>query len=274
MIPVQPDWNNPASAKIVSIEKPESGSAEAYRTLRTSIQFLSLDRSVHTLQVTSPMTSEGKTTTIVNLGIALARAGQRVIIVDCDLRRPRVHEFLGLKPGLGFTSVLLGEIPLSLAIHTVPEVEGLRVLTAGPVPPNPSELLSGRRAIEVFEALKADSDFVLIDSPPVLPVSDSRVIATQVDATLLVVRDKTTQRKHLTRSIELLHQIDANVIGTVLNGVAKTEAGYGYGYEYSYRPYATKRGKADAKNGTGSKPARLLSKAGPSRNSGRGEGGL
>jgi polysaccharide biosynthesis transport protein len=234
MIPVQPEWRDTDLATVVSVDKPSSGSAEAYRKLRTSIQFLSLDRSMHTLQVTSPMTSEGKTTTVVNLAVALARAGQTVIVVDCDLRRPRVHQFLGVEPEPGFTSVLLGEIPLSGALHRVPAIDGLRCLSSGPVPLNPSELLSGRRAIELFEALKADSDFVLIDSPPVLPVSDATVIATRVDATLVVVKDNTTLRKHLTRSLELLHQIDAVVIGTVLNGVAKAEVGYDYQYGYGY----------------------------------------
>lgn len=244
MIPAQAEWKDADAALVISVEKPESGSAEAYRTLRTSIQFFSLDRSLHTVQVTSPMTSEGKTTTVVNLAVALARAGQRVIVIDCDLRRPRVHTFLGLDPDPGFTSVLLGEMPLEKALRPIPEVEELRVLTAGPIPPNPSELLSGRRVIELFEALKADSDFVLIDSPPVLPVSDATVIATRVDATLVVVRDNTTLRKHLSRSLELLHQLDAIVIGTVLNGVAEAEVGYGY--QYGYRAHAA---KSEDKNG-------------------------
>ena len=242
LIPTQPDWRDMKAARAISLEDPESPAAEAYRTLRTSIQFLNLDRSLHILQVSSPATSEGKTTTLINLAIALARAGQQVVIVDCDLRRPRIHQFFELDPDPGFTSVLLGEIPLSVALRTVPLVEGLRVLTAGPIPPNPSELLAGRRTKEVLSTLRLECDFVLIDSPPVLPVSDAAVIAAIVDATLIVVNDSKTRRKQLGRALELLDHVEATVIGTVLNRVAKgtIDYGHGYGYGYSYKPYVAK----------------------------------
>jgi capsular exopolysaccharide synthesis family protein len=250
LIPTQSGWDDVHDAYAISLEDPESAGAEAYRTLRTSIQFLSLDRSLRTLQVSSPATSEGKTTTLVNLAIALARAGQRVIVVDCDLRRPRVHQFFNLEPSPGFTSVLLGEAPLSVALRPGGDVEGLLVLTAGPIPPNPSELLSGRRTSELLEALATKCDFVLIDSPPILPVSDGSVIGARVDATLMVVNDNKTHRKQLTRSLELLNQVEATVIGTVLNRVGKGTIDYGYGYSYGYRPYVSKKPKT-ASNGNG-----------------------
>src|SRR5207249_10429878 len=135
------------------------------------IQFMGLDQTLKTVQVTSPSPGEGKTTTLANLGVVLSRAGQNVILVCCDLRRPRIHEFFGLSNEVGFTSVLLGDTPLSAALRKVPDEERLMVLASGPEPPNPSELLSGTRAVEVFTALQGMADIVLIDSPPVLPVA-------------------------------------------------------------------------------------------------------
>ena len=253
-IPIQDEWRDSSSAHAISIEEPESAAAEAYRTLRTSIQFLNLEQSLHVLQVSSPATSEGKTTTLVNLAIALACAGQRVVLVDCDLRRPRIHKFFQFESDPGFTSVLLGEAPLSMAVRSVGGIDGLRVLPAGPIPPNPSELLSGRRTTEILDSLRLESDFVLIDSPPVLPVSDASVIAARVDATLMVVNDNKTHGRQLARALELLSQVEATVIGTVLNRVAKgtIDYGYGYGYGYRYRPYVDKR----KPNGNGSSHAK------------------
>jgi capsular exopolysaccharide synthesis family protein len=178
-----------------------------------------------------------------------------VVVVDCDMRRPRVDKFFDLSQDPGFTSVLLGEMPLSLALQPVKDMDGLRVLTSGPTPPNPSELLSGQRTAEIFEALRSECDLVLIDSPPVLPVSDGVVIAGRVDATLVVVNDGETRRKQLTRALELLYHVDAKVIGTVLNRVAKGTIDYGYSYGYyGYKPYAAAE---PPKNGNGLRNRRV-----------------
>jgi len=242
MVPILAGWRNRASTHIASLEEPSSAAAEAYRALRTSIQFLGLDRSLRTLQVTSATSSEGKTTTLVNLAVALARADQRVVVVDCDLRRPRVHEFFDLDPEVGFTSVLVGDVALSAALQQVPDVQGLRVLAAGPIPPNPSELLSGPRTTEILAILAADADVVLIDSPPVLPVSDAAALCRQVDGTLVVANANTTRKKQLTRALEQLHQVEAVVVGLVLNRVGGRSSGYdSYGYGYGYKPYVPKR---------------------------------
>ena len=254
LIPKQPEWRNRSRAIIASVERPESSAAEAYRSLRTSIQFLGIDRPIHSLQITSPTSSEGKTTTLVNLAIALAKAGQRVVIVDCDLRRPRVHQFFDLDQERGLTSVLLGEVPLSDALQTVVDVGWLRVLTSGRTPPNPSELLSGRPTSDIFASLCRETDYVLVDSPPLLPVSDGAVIAARVDATLLVVSDNQTRRKPLSRALEMLDQIDARVIGTVLNGVTRDAGGYGYSYGYGYyRPYVAGSSPSNGNGGTSTK---------------------
>jgi polysaccharide biosynthesis transport protein len=232
MIPQLTDWKDRAAPRLAARESPSGPSAEAYRTLRTSIQFLGLERTLRTLLVTSPAAGEGKTTTAGNLAIAFAHAGQRVVLVSSDLRRPRLHQFFGLSNQTGFTSVLLGETPFSEALKTLPDEPYVTVLPSGPRPPNPSELLNSRRAAEAIAALAGRFDLVLIDSPPVLPVSDSLVIAGLADAILVVAKAGLTRKKALHRSIELLRQVEAPLVGAVLNG-ADSGTEYGYGSEYA-----------------------------------------
>ena len=236
LIPAVANWKPTDEPRVVSLLDPKSPAAEAYRTVRTSIQFLTLERPMRTLQVTSPSAQEGKSTTLANLGVALARAGQRVVVVCCDLRRPRIHEFFGLQNTTGFTSVLLGKVPLSAALQPVADQPRLSLLSSGPLPPNPSELLSSRRTIDVLTSLQAEADIVLIDSPPVLPVTDALVLSGRVDATLLVCVAGATTRKDAARAVELLQQIDAPLVGTVLNGVT-ADSGYGYDYGYRYEAF-------------------------------------
>lgn len=231
LIPLVPGWKNKDESQLVSFHEPNSPAAEAYRSLRTSVQFLGLDRSLGIIEVTSASAGEGKTTTLANLGVALARAGQQVIVVCCDLRKPRLHEFFGLSNTVGFTSVLVGDVGLSTALQRVPGMDRLRVLASGPIPPNPSELLASDRAGELLTVLAQQADVVLVDAPPVLPVTDAVVLANRVDATLLVVTANQSTQKHVARAAEILGQVDAPLVGTVLNGV---DSEGGYGYEYGY----------------------------------------
>jgi len=233
LIPLVKDWKDQEETHIISVEDPRSPPAEAYRTLRTSLQFLALDQPMRTLQITSAGAREGKTTTLVNLGVALAGSGLRVVLVDCDLRRPRLHEFFGLESTIGFTSVLLGKVPLSSALQQTRGIERLSILGSGPLPPNPSELLSSRRTAEVLTSLQPAADIVLVDSPPVLPVTDPLVLSGRVDATLLITVAGATTRKEVSRAIELLRRVDAPLVGTVLNSVsAASSDDYGYSYKY------------------------------------------
>lgn len=234
LVPLVVNWKDRGRPMVVSIAEPKSSAAEAYRALRTSVQFMGLDRPLRIVQMTSPAASEGKSTTLANLAVALAQAGERVVMVDCDLRRPRIHHFFGLSNDVGFTSVLVGDAPLSSALQTVEGQDRLRLLASGPIPPNPSELLSGRRSAEIFSALQAESDIVLVDCPPVLPVTDATVLAGRVNATLLVATAGTTSRSALQHAYGSLRQVNAPIIGTVLNGITG-EGGYGYGYGYGYR---------------------------------------
>jgi len=229
LIPTTPGWKDSGACHLISLEDPNSPSAEAYRSLRTSIRFLAVDKPLRTIQVTSPNAAEGKTTTIANLAVALAKAGERVVVVSGDLRRPRVHEFFGLMNTIGLTSVLLGECSLSSALQKVNDTDQLWFLGSGPLPPNPSELLTSTRVTETLSSLTGFADIVLIDCPPVLPVTDSAIISSRVDGTLLVATAGTTTRKQLVRAVELLRQVGAPLVGSILNN-APSEGGYSYVY--------------------------------------------
>jgi capsular exopolysaccharide synthesis family protein len=251
LIPLVPDWKTKEQSRIVSLSDPTSSAAEAYRILRTSIQFLGIDRQVRIIQVTSASAQEGKTTTLANLAVAFASSGLRTVAVCCDLRRPRLHQFFGLDNAIGFTSVLLGSVTLAKALQPIPGQERLLVLASGPLPPNPSELLSSSRTADLFRNLATQADVVLIDSPPVLPVTDSLVLSQSVDSTILVSSVSTTTRKAAARAAEMLQQVNAPLAGAVLNGITE-ESGYG---GYASRYYTAQNLPADeaAHNGHGAR---------------------
>ena len=251
LIPLVADWKSKSESRIVSLSEPNSPTAEAYRTLRTSIQFLGIDRQVRVIQVTSASAQEGKSTTLANLAVAFASSGLRTIAVCCDLRRPRLHEFFHVDNAVGFTSVLLGNVTVSKALQPVPGQERLLVLASGPLPPNPAELLSSSRTADLLRNLASQADVVLIDSPPVLPVTDALILSQRVDSTVLVSAAGTTTRKAAARTVEMLQQVNAPLVGAVLNGVSE-EGGYG---TYSSRYYTASSGSglgvADNGNGNG-----------------------
>ncbi|HXH55707.1 polysaccharide biosynthesis tyrosine autokinase, partial [Iamia sp.] len=239
LIPLVEGWKDHARPQLVSVSAPTSPAAEAYRGLRTSLQFMGIDRDIRLVQFTSASASEGKTTTLSNIGVALARAGNRVIMVDCDLRRPRLHQFFGLDNSVGFTTAILGEVDITDAIIDIPDVLRLSVVASGPPPPNPSELLSTRAASTMLGSLVELADYVLIDCPPLLPVSDAVIIAGTADATVLITSVDNTTKRNLSRAMEVLRQVDAPLIGAVLNGLDESAAyaysyGDGYGYAASY----------------------------------------
>jgi polysaccharide biosynthesis transport protein len=260
LIPQIPDWKTREHSRVVSISDPTSPAAEAYRILRTSIQFLGIERQTRVIQMTSASAQEGKTTTLSNLAVAFANSGLRTVVVCCDLRRPRLHQFFGLDNAIGFTSVLLGNVALSKALQPVPGQERLLVLASGPLPPNPAELLSSSRTADLLRNLASQSDVVLVDCPPVLPVTDSIVLSQRVDATVLVVSARTTTRKAAHRAAEMLQQVNAPLVGAVLNGVTE-ETGYG-GYASRYYTAESVSGNGAAANGNGhartSRTRRLL----------------
>ncbi|MDX6212189.1 MAG: tyrosine-protein kinase, partial [Frankiales bacterium] len=184
--------------------------------------------------ITSSIPQEGKSTTTANLAITLAQAGLKVVLVEADLRRPKLMQYLGVEGAVGLTSVLIGRVTLDDALQ--PWGNGsLMVLPSGPTPPNPSELLGSQGMAELIASLEQQADIVLVDAPPLLPVTDAAVLAKICDGALLIVRHGTTTREQVTRAAESLRVVDAHLIGNVLNmAPAKGPDAYGYGYAYRY----------------------------------------
>lgn len=214
----------------------QSGSlrSEAFRQLRTNLQFINVAHETKVLVVTSSNPSEGKTNVTVNLALALAEAGRTVLVIDGDLRRPGVANLLGLESELGLTNVLLGELGLDLALQSW--TGGITVLSSGSLPPNPSELLGGHRMTELLDMLRPQFDNILIDTPPLLPVTDAAVAATLADGVILAVRYAKTTREQVVSAAAALDAVSARTIGVVLNmrrSRRRERRGYGYAPGFS-----------------------------------------
>ena len=205
-----------SKVRLVGSEKTPPAAAEAYRALRTSLRFIDPDDPLRALVVTSPQADDGKSTTAANLALALAQAGERVILVDADLRQAGLSELLGIEGAVGLTTVLTGTVTVDAALQDYRD--SLRVLPAGTLPPNPSELLGSQRMAALIDDLVAACDIVIFDAPPVLPVTDAVVLSTQVDGTALVVRYGHTTRGHVSETVRRLGAVDADLIGCILNG--------------------------------------------------------
>ncbi len=236
MVPDDGGARSGGNATMTTIEAPMSAAAEAYRGLRTSIQYASVDKPIRTILVTSASAGEGKTTTVSNLAVAFAQAGMRVAVVGADLRKPQIHRTMKVQGGIGLTSIVIGELTLAEALQTSPLNPNIDVLASGPLPPNPSELLNHERTGRILSALAEQYQVIFIDCPPVLPVTDSLVLSKHADATIFVVFANRTTRRSARRAVEMLRQIGSPLLGCVINGVAG-EATYGSFYEYyGYKP--------------------------------------
>lgn len=220
-------------AELISTRQPRSPATEAYRVLRVNIQFSMVDRTLRTILVTSANPDEGKSTIACNLAIVMAQAGARVILVDGDLRRPTLHRIFALPNSSGLTSVLLDPDTQLPALIQASGVDNLRIMTSGPQPPNPSELLGSKRMESVIEALQQEADIIIFDSPPVLAATDGLVLSSRVDATILIIRAGRTRRSPARRAREALKTVGANTLGAVLNRLAKSEHSMYQGYYYA-----------------------------------------
>ena len=248
LVPMVSSWKNKDQAFAVTATEPNSVAGEAYRSLRTSLQFATLESHARVILVTSPGKTEGKSATVVNLGVVLATAGERVAIVSCDLRRPRLGQFFGLDERVGLTTVLLGRCPLQEALQPVPGIDGLTILPTGERPSDPTGVLGSQQLAWVLSQLSSMFDRVLVDSPPLLPVTDAVILSQVVDTTLLVVAAGQTRGRDLRRASEALSLVHAKTIGVVLNEVTKSTGygyGYGYGKRYGYGEYASTGAAAD-----------------------------
>ena len=217
------------------------------------MQYIEVDNDQKVFVVTSALPEEGKSTTAVNLGVTLALTNQRVALVECDLRRPLIAKRLGLDGAVGTTSVLIGKVSLREAMQSYGDT-GLQVLACGPIPPNPSELLQSKAMETMLAQLRAEFDVVLLDAPPLLPVTDAALLAAQTDGALVVVRYAKTTRDQLTHAVERLAAVDAKPLGVVLNMVpAKRRGGdaytYTYQYDYTSRPSTRDEAPLDGRPG-------------------------
>lgn len=210
--------------------------AEAFRVLRTNLQFIDPDIERKVFVITSSLPGEGKTTTAVNLALALAEGGEKVALVEGDLRRPKISEYLRLESAVGLTTVLIGKLPVDEAMQTTAN-QDLAVLTSGSTPPNPAELLKSSAMRTIIASLRETYDIVLIDAPPLLPVTDGALLAAQADGALLVVRHGKTTTDQVSMAVERLEAVGATPVGVIFNMTpSKGGDGYGYGYGYGYAP--------------------------------------
>jgi capsular exopolysaccharide synthesis family protein len=208
---------------------PKSPISEQYRTVRTNVQFASVDNPIHSMIVTSSGPSEGKSTTTANLAIVYAQQGKKVLLIDADLRKPTIHYTFRLDNLRGLSNVLVGERSLEEVVHES-DVPNLDVISCGPIPPNPSELLGSQKMRSMLEYAKEKYDIIIFDTPPVLAVTDAQILANFVDGSILVIRSGHTEIEAATKAKEALEPAQAKLLGTVLNGREKTASNYYYYY--------------------------------------------
>lgn len=231
---------------LITFNNPKSPISEAYRVLRTNIQYSSIDKPLKLLTVTSAGPGEGKTTTTINIAITFVQAGNRVLVIDGDLRKPKVHKLFGLENQRGLTNILAIKDDYTRYIKQS-EIEGLDVITCGAIPPNPSELLASNQMKQLMDKIRDDYDLILIDAPPVGNVTDAAIVSTIVDGTILVAASGTVEIESLKRAKELLEKVNANIIGVVLNKLDKNSKGNYYYYNYYYYGESTPSKKSRKK---------------------------
>lgn len=231
--------------RLLATTSTKSPFAEPYRVLRTNIRFSGVDKPIQTLMVTSPSPNEGKSTTVSNLAIVMAQAGKKVLLIEADLRKPVLHDVFGVANHQGVTNALVQTDTALDALIQQTTQENLRVITSGPLPPNPSELLDSQRMRQLVETLKEEADMLLFDSPPVMVAADASILADLVDGTLLVIDSGSTRREAAQQAIQTLIRGRARVLGAVLNNVARTK---GNSYYYYHSGYYSDNGQGDGQH--------------------------
>ncbi|QIN84377.1 polysaccharide biosynthesis tyrosine autokinase [Rubrobacter tropicus] len=219
-----------AAENLITLAEPGGMAAEDYRTLRTSLLYTVVDNPPKVVVVTSPGPKEGKSTTCANLGVVLAQADKSTLIIDCDFRRPAMHQVFGLRNFKGVVNVLANELELQETWHE--PVPFLKVATVGPLPSRPAELLGSKRFSELLEKAREQFDYVLLDAPPTAPVSDPAILATQGDGVLLVLDAQKTRKASLRKAKRTLDAVGASVLGTVMNNVKGGQKGLYSAYSY------------------------------------------
>jgi tyrosine-protein kinase Etk/Wzc len=225
-------------SRLVTHFDPKSPVSEAYRTLRTNIQFKDLEKTHRAILITSSTPKEGKSTTVANLAITMAQMGSKILLVDTDLRRPVIHSIFNLKKDNGITNFLVGNSGFEDIIKPT-VIDNLFVVTCGPLPPNPSEILSSNKMKEFIKIAQKQFNTVLFDSPPIIAVTDAAVLSSMVDGLILVIKAHQTRRDAIKRALSLLESVKAKVYGSLLNSVniERTYGSYYYYYYYHYYNY-------------------------------------
>ena len=219
--------------RIISLKKPKSSIAEAYRGIRSSIEFFNIDKKLQVISITSSIQNEGKSTVISNLAVSFARLDKRVLIMEGDLRNPSVHRMFNISNINGVTDILLGKKNFTECVHSS-EVENLHILTCGKIPINPSEMLSSKKIRDFIEELREHYDYIFIDAPPIGMVTDAGIISTYTDGCIFVVGSGEVDIEMAKVSKEMLEKVGANVLGVVLNKFTPSgRSGY-YNHNYGY----------------------------------------
>lgn len=219
--------------ELIVHNNPKSPTSEAYRTLRTNIQFSNIDKNIKSIVVTSSGPGEGKSTVISNLSITMAQVDKKVLLIDADLRKPRIHKVFSLFNNNGLTTVLSENLDYKEVIIST-GIGNLDILTSGPIPPNPAELLGSNKMKDFLEKIKEDYDVILLDAPPVGMVTDAAVLSTKCDGLILVCAVGQAIKEAAINAKELLQNVNANILGVVMNKVPTNEGGY---YKYHYYNY-------------------------------------
>lgn len=218
-----------SAVSLITVADKSSPISEQYRTIRTNIQYSMVDRDLKTLVITSSGPSEGKSTSSANLAVVFANSGKRVLLVDADMRKPTVSKTFAIPNSFGLSTLLGSRETLLHQVIQSSGIANLSILSSGPKPPNPSELLSSSRMEELLVELRKQYDLIIFDMPPVVAVTDAQILASKADGTLLIIRENVSKRDSLLKAKELLKMVDANVLGVIYNG-ARNVADQGYYY--------------------------------------------
>ncbi|OCT11020.1 capsular biosynthesis protein [Paenibacillus pectinilyticus] len=219
------------SHQLITDIRPKSQVSEAYRTLRTNIQFSSIDHMMKTVLITSAQPAEGKSTTAANLSVAYAQEGKKVLLIDADLRKPTIHHYFAKSNRYGLTSTLANQTEIEEVIFKT-TVENLFIITSGPIPPNPSELLMSQKMTALLADMATQFDMIIIDSPPTLAVADAQILATKCDGVVMVISEGKVKRDVARKAIENLERVQAKILGVVLNNKRHKKSDVSYNYYY------------------------------------------
>lgn len=228
------------SKSLITMNDPNALASESYKMARTNLHFMSIDKEQQIIMITSSTSEEGKTTTACNMAVTFAQSGKKILLVEADLRRARVHTIMNLPQEPGITSLLADRSSIEENIHHIEEVEGLDVMTAGPFPPAPAELLGSEAIGEFFEEAKGMYDMIIIDAPPILHVTDAAILSRVVDGVVLVIAANESKKKSIVRAKKALDAVGAKFLGVILTKVKVNRGSY---YYYNYQNYYNKDGQ-------------------------------